>query len=117
MKLFYPSIIRLLVVCLTVVLLLSSNVAFSQTTFSFTSIPYSDPDIIAPGRGAEQWHNSTARIPNPTETQSLGSENSLDVYYRFQWALIEGATQGSYNWNYFDNLIRSAINRGQKFSF
>ncbi|MGZ8517958.1 MAG: hypothetical protein ACXWWD_11435, partial [Chitinophagaceae bacterium] len=117
MKLLYPS--GRLLLQLTAAFLIIFNVAYSQgtTNFSFNSIPYSDPDFIGPGRGAEQWHNSSARIPNPTESQPVGTENSLDVYYRFQWALLEGATQGSYNWGYFDNLIRDAIDNGQKLSF
>ena len=114
MKLFYPG--RSLCIPLAVAFLFLSNLAFSQGTanFSFNAIPYSDPDFIAPGRGAEQWHNGTARINYPTESNNL---ESPDLYYRFEWARLEGATQGSYNWSYFDNLINSAINKGQKFSF
>ena len=114
MKLFYPG--SNLLVRLTVVFLILSNVAFSQSSanFSFNVIPYSDPDFIAPGRGAEQWHNGSARINYPTESSNL---ESPDLYYRFEWARLEGATQGSYTWSYFDNLINSAINKGQKFSF
>ncbi|HUM65944.1 MAG TPA: DUF4832 domain-containing protein, partial [Chitinophagaceae bacterium] len=114
MKLFYPG--RNLCIPLTVAILFISNLALSQGTanFSFNAIPYSDPDFIAPGRGAEQWHNGTARINYPTESNNL---ESPDLYYRFEWARLEGATQGSYNWSYFDNLINSAINKGQKFSF
>lgn len=89
----------------------------SSQSFSFDSIPYSEPDIIAPGRGAEQWHNSSDRIPNPTSSQNINVENSLDVYYRFPWANLEGATEGSYNWAYFDTLVATAIKNGQKFSF
>ncbi|HRP30433.1 MAG TPA: hypothetical protein PKV73_01010 [Agriterribacter sp.] len=83
---------------------------------SFTSIPFSDPDIISPGRGAEQWHNSTARIPNPTESQPIGTENSLDVYYRFESHRLYNSN-GTFNWSYFDGLVKSAIDRGQKLSF
>jgi hypothetical protein len=86
-------------------------------TTSFTQIPYGDVDLVAPGRGAEQWHNGTARIPNPTESQPVATENSMDVYYRFEWARLEGSTLASYNWTYFDGLMRAAINRGQKLSF
>lgn len=86
-------------------------------TITTTQIPFSSTDIIRPGVGAEQWHNGSARIPNPTESQPVSQENSLDVYYRFQWARLEGANQGSYTWIYLDNLIRSAIDKGQKFSF
>jgi hypothetical protein len=88
----------------------------TTVNFSFNQIPYSDPDIISPGRGAEQWHNSSARIPNPTESQPIGTENSLDVYYRFEaWRLQDA--QGNFTWSYFDGLIQDAINKGQKLSF
>lgn len=86
----------------------------NTTTFTGQIIPYSEPDLIAPGRGAEQWHNGSARIPNPTESNT--TENSMDVYYRFEaWRLQN--SDGSFNWSYFDNLVESAINKGQKLSF
>lgn len=115
MKLFYPGR-NLLVFWLTGVFLILSSLSFAQNSasFSFDAIPYSDPDFIAPGRGAEQWHNGSARINYPTESNNL---ESPDLYYRFEWARLEGPTQGSYTWSYFDNLINSAINKGQKFSF
>ncbi len=81
-----------------------------------TQIPFSSPDLIRPGAGAEQWHNSSARIPNPTESQPIGTENSLDVYYRFEaWRLQDA--QGNFTWSYFDGLVQDAINKGQKLSF
>jgi len=89
----------------------------STVNFSFVQIPITNPDIISPDRGAQQWNNGSARIPNPTESQPIGVENSLDVYYRKQWTEFEGATQGSYTWAMFDGLIKDAINKGQKLSF
>jgi len=88
--------------------------------FSFTEYDYSNPDLINPGRGAEQWHNGSESINNPTANSLTQSH---DLYYRFEWARLEGATQGSYTWltspsnNYFDNRMREAINAGQQFSF
>jgi hypothetical protein len=80
---------------------------------SFTPIPVSDPDVNAPGRGAEQWHDRTdVKIPSEAAPQQ-----PLDVYYRFVWTRIEDITQGSYNWTYFDNLVKAAIAKRQKFSF
>lgn len=93
-----------------------SVVIGTTVNFSFNQIPYTDPDIISPGRGAEQWHNSSARIPNPTESQPIGTENSLDVYYRFEAVRFYDA-QGSLSWSYFDGLVQDAINKGQKLSF
>ena len=67
-----------------------------------------------PGRGAEQWHNAAGSIAYPTADNS---QQSLDVYNRFTWNRLEGATAGSYNWKDFDDEIKDAINNGQKFSF
>lgn len=87
-----------------------------MATITFTPIPTSSPDIIAPGRGAEQWHNGSQRISNPTATQPVGTENSLNVYYRKQWTEIEKGN-GVYDWTMFDGLVKGAINKGQKLSF
>ena len=87
----------------------------AQTTpFNFTPIPFSDPDIISPGRGSEQWNDGSQAISYPSQDYS---QQSLDVYYRFTWNMLEGAQQGSYTWNWFDGIMRSAINKGQKLSF
>ena len=88
---------------------------FSQSIpLTFTPIPVTDPDIISPGRGAEQWHNGSEAIDYPLQGMP---QPSLDVYYRFTWNRLEGATQGSYKWEYFDGLVTDAIDRGQKLSF
>lgn len=81
---------------------------------SFTAIPFSDPDILSPGRGSEQWHNGSAWIPYPTPTTT--TQVTHDVYYRFVWNQVEKG-QGVYDWTYLDGLIKSAINKGQKLSF
>lgn len=93
----------------------------TNTPFTFTEIPYSDPDFINPGRGAEQWHNGSQSINNPIPDTLI---EPFDVYYRGQWAEdLEGPTQGSYAWitnpsdNWFDNHMREAINSGKQFSF
>jgi hypothetical protein len=107
---------KLIITCI----LISTNSfhLFSQTTpVSFTTIPYSDPDIIAPGRGAEQWHNSTDRVSNPSLANPQATENSLDVYYRMQWTFFERVTQNNFVWDDFDELFEDAINHGQKLSF
>ena len=90
-----------------------TNAAFSQTSpLTFTPIPYDNPDIISPGRGAEQWHNSNGAIAYPTADNS---QQSLDVYYRFTWNRFEGPTAGSYNWNDFDDEIREVIIKDKSF--
>lgn len=80
---------------------------------SFTAIPFTDPDVNAPARGVEQWHNAN-EINVPVEGTNTAR---LDVYYRFVWTKLEGRTQGSYNWSYFDGLVNGAIARRQKMSF
>ena len=93
----------------------SYNQSSAQTTpLSFTQIPYGDADIVSPGRGAEQWHNANGSISYPTADKSV---TSLNVYYRFVWNRLEGSSQGSYDWSYFDGIVKDAINKGQKLSF
>lgn len=82
-------------------------------TFTVDTIPISETDIIAAGRGAEQWHDrQDVRIPSETAPQ-----NSKDRYQRFVSTRIANATKGSYNWSYFDGLVRECIAKKQKFSF
>lgn len=94
----------------------STDAISAQATgsaFTFTEIPFGNTDLINPGRGVEQWHNGNdVNVP----TQGVNTQR-LDVYYRFPWTKIEGSTQGSYTWSYFDGLINSAIQKKQKFSF
>jgi hypothetical protein len=86
----------------------------SQTTsLSFTSIPLTNADLNAPGRGVEQWHDQNI-VNVPTEGVNT---QRLDVYYRFVWTKIEGPTLGSYTWTFFDSLVNMAIQKKQKFSF
>ena len=43
-------------------------IAKAQTSsFTLTPIPFTDPDIIAPGRGAEQWNNGSQAVNYPTQ--------------------------------------------------
>src|SRR5688572_9225559 len=81
--------------------------------FSLTEIAYSNPDFNNPGRGAEQWHGAID-VNVPIEGTST---TPYDVYHRFVWTRLEGATQGSYNWGYFDGLVNAAIQKKQKMSF
>lgn len=66
-----------------------------------------------PGRGAEQWHN-VVEVNVPTEGVNT---TPFDVYHRFVWTRLEGPSQGSYNWSYFDGLVNAAIQKRQKMSF
>lgn len=81
--------------------------------FSFTAIPFSDPDLNAPGRGAEQWHDRND-VNVPTEgTRTI----PRDRYQRFVATRIANNTRGSYNWTFFDNLVRECISNNQRLSF
>ncbi len=88
----------------------------SSSDLSFSLIPYSDPDFIAPGRGAEHWYDTpwddaqAVRVP-------AGNSKGLDEYYRFTWRDFETTSPGSYNWTKFDRKINAAIAAGKKFSF
>lgn len=101
-------------------LLIVSHFSYSQTKLSFLNKPFNDPEINAPGRGAEfwngtQWDNINApQIPNGT---TLGSNG----YNRFNWFDLEGPTQGSYKltgpFPSLEFMIRQMIDRGHNYSF
>lgn len=85
----------------------------TTTTFTGNLIPFSEADVVAPGRGAEQWHDRID-INVPTEgTRTIPK----DRYQRFVATRIATATRGSYNWTFFDNLVREAIANKQRLSF
>src|SRR5690606_4377751 len=95
------------------VFLLLGTVGFSQSAnFSFTEIPYSQAEVIAPGRGVEQWHDQN-HVNVPVEGNNT---QRIDKYYRFIWSELEVGNR-QYDWRYFDSEIRNAISKGQKFSF
>ena len=103
-----------------VFLLLSALLTFQAVLFSqntpliFTQIPYSAPDIISPGRGGEQWDFGSEKVNNPAADTSI---RPLDVYYRFAWTVLEGDLINSYNWTFFDNVMKQTIDNRQKLSF
>lgn len=79
--------------------------------FSFTAIPYSNPDLNAPGRGVDQWHNFNV-VNIPSEGQNT---QRLDVYYRspLTWAKIE-KSKNNYDWSPVINMLNGAIGKRQK---
>ena len=96
-------------------ILISPGLISAQSVpLQFNPIPYSAPDIVSPGRGAEQWQNGSESVNYPHADTNL---RSLDVYYRFPWTRLEGSEAGVYNWGYFDDLVKNAIDKGQKLSF
>ena len=90
----------------------SSSSPVANFSFTFQPIPYEEEDIIAPGRGAEQWHDQN-RVKLPGDTSTL---KRLDKYYRFSWKDLETGN-GKYDWKLFDQEINDAIANRQKFSF
>ncbi|HEU4608908.1 MAG TPA: DUF4832 domain-containing protein, partial [Chitinophagaceae bacterium] len=116
--------LRLLLPRLVSCVLIFSSIGFyttpaaAQTSpLSFNQIPYSDPDLVAPGRGVEHWFDNSNFNNTTTVQVPAGNVRALDFYYRINWAQLEGATEGSYKWSLFDQLINSAIDNGQKFNF
>lgn len=70
------------------------------------------PDLIAPGRGAERWHDQFY-----VDVPSEGTDTTpLDVYHRFSWTQFE-RSEGVYDWSRFDGLLDDAIEHRQAFSF
>jgi len=96
------------------VLLILSIAVFGQTTpLTFTPIPFSNPEIIGPGRGAEDWYNSQlVGIPGTSSPDS-----SLDSYWRFTWEDVQDYSTGAFKWTYFDYKVQQAINGHRKFNF
>src|SRR5436190_24394153 len=82
----------------------------ADTSLSFKVIPYDDDDIVAPGRGAEQWHDQD-RVKLRTDSSNV---KRFDKYYRFSWKDIEKGN-GEYDWSAFDREINDAIKNKQKF--
>lgn len=84
----------------------------STVNFIFTAIPLTDPDINAPFRGVEQWHDqNSVNVP----VQGTNTPRR-DKYYRFNWSQIQ-MNNGSYNFTAFNAEINDAIDNGQRFSF
>jgi hypothetical protein len=79
---------------------------------SFEQIPFDEDDLVAPGRGAEQWHDqNSVKIPNDST-----SSPRPDKYYRFSWKDLE-KDNGVYDWKLFDQELNDAIRHRQKFGF
>lgn len=78
----------------------------------FTIIPKSAPQLVVPGCGFEQWHDRND-VPMPT---AASPKTPYDVYYRTTWNRFEGATPGSYNFEWLRARLNDAISKKQTFS-
>jgi hypothetical protein len=87
----------------------------STINFSFNQILLSDPEIISPGRGAEQW-NGQNTVNIPTDGKNT---KRLDAYWRFRFTDFcpYNNSENTYDFSAFDTQINSAIDNKQKFSF
>ena len=82
--------------------------------FSFNRIPFSDPEIISPMRGAEIWHDEYG--PNIINNISESVyQRPLDVYVRstLTWDKLE-TSRGVYDFSVIDQYFRDAIPKKQK---
>lgn len=88
------------------------------TTTAFTGqiIPYSDADLIAPGRGAEHWGGHIWDDVDAVKVPA-GITQGLDYYYRFNWRDFETTQKGVYNWTEFDRQMNYCITNGKKLNF
>lgn len=84
------------------------------TTFTTDTIPFSDYDFVAPGRGANTFHSFTqsVKLPDPNTVTW-----SMDNDARFLWSQLQPTSAGVFNWTDFDIHINASIDKGQKFSF
>lgn len=79
--------------------------------FSVDTIPFSDPDILAPMRGGNTFYMSKqdiALIP--------GNPQALDNYTRYNWGLFQTG-QTTYNFSQLDKDFNTCIDKGQAFNF
>jgi hypothetical protein len=114
------------VLSLRIVLVLLFSAAFGsielqaqsdRVNVSFTRIPFSDPEIMSPGRGAEIWHNEFG--PNIVNTISESvHESPKDIYVRSQltWDRLE-PSRDVYDFSFLDEIFRSAIPFRRKVGF
>lgn len=84
-----------------------------MATILFNQIPLSNPDLVAPGRAAEQWHDRTD-VNIPVEGANI---TPYDVYYRRAWNDFEGATEGSFKFDWIRARVTEAIAKKQTFHF
>lgn len=105
---------------LAFILLLCTVVTYSQTTnFSFTNKPFTDPEMNAPGRGAQWWNN--VKWNNVDAPQiPLGTTTAQVAYVRFEWDQMEtGMNQYTFTGPFpsLEYHIKYYIDMGMLFAF
>src|SRR5687767_4983390 len=83
--------------------------AGAATTVTWTpgSIPWADPELANPQRGAYRWYDE-ALLP--------ANWPASDSYRRFNWRELE-PTEGAYAWPLIDSQLAAAASRGGRFGF
>lgn len=90
----------------------------TTTPFTLTTIPIGNIDLIAPGRAASSFQGVFGVDGQQTNIPDANVQDySQDDYMRFDWSLLQPNSVGVFNFTPFDNAVRQAIQRGQKFSF
>jgi hypothetical protein len=87
-----------------------------MSNLSFSIIPTSSPDLIAPGRGAQHW-GTTNWDDKYVPKVPAGNSKPLNYYTRFNWKDIETDVKGVYTWTTFDNFVHQAMDNNAMFSF
>lgn len=84
----------------------------TSSTFTPTLLSLTDPDVVASGRGANQFYSGNGSQTNLPGTTTFDYVDN-DVRYTW-WQLQPGLTT---NFSQLDNDINTAIARGRKLSF
>ncbi len=92
----------------------SKRLPLAGANIFFDTIPFSDIDIIAPGRGANTFYSNIQSVKIPDRD----SENlSLDNDIRFLWSRLQPNTEDVFKWDAFDDHLKQSIDKRQRVSF
>lgn len=84
----------------------------SSLTFTPSVIPLTDPDVVASGRGANQFYSGNG---SQTNLPTASSFDYLDNDTRYYWAQLQSGS--TTNFSQLDKDINAAIAKGGKLSF
>ena len=80
----------------------------------FDTIPFTDIDIIAPGRGANTFYGNIQSVKIP---DADGESWSLDNDVRFLWSRLQPESEDVFKWEAFDDHFKQSIEKKQRVSF